>query len=187
MTRETHLRSLIKSVSYRAAGTLVSACVVLLLTGRWGLALAVGSIDAAAKLALFFVHERLWQRIPFGRRPIEPAVFWLTGLPGCGKSTLAERLVAELRARGLRAESIDGDSIRELLPQTGFSREAREDHIRRAALLARYLEKNGVFPSRLPVRESPARRAQELHGRRRAVRAAAPARGQARHLGAQRG
>ena len=146
MIRETRLRSLLKSLSWRSAGTLVSTVIVFFVTRRWTLALAVGGVDATCKIALFFLHERLWDKIRFGKHPVEPAVIWLTGLPGSGKSTLAALVADAIRAKGLRAETLDGDSLRELLPQTGFSRSERESHIRRTALLARYLEKNGVFP-----------------------------------------
>lgn len=73
-----------------------------------------------------------------------PAVFWFTGLPASGKSTLARRTLDILRQRGVDAELLDGDAIRELLPGTGFTREARNAHVERAALVAHFLEKHGV-------------------------------------------
>lgn len=71
------------------------------------------------------------------------AVVWLTGLPSSGKSTIAGRLVAELRERGARVEHLDGDAIRELFP-TGFTRAEREAHVRRMGFLASRLEHHGV-------------------------------------------
>ena len=86
------------------------------------------------------------------------AVVWLTGLSGAGKSTIAERLCAELREQGLRVEHLDGDNVREVFP-TGFTREERHEHNRRVAFLASRLEHHGVvvvasFVS--PFRESRA-------------------------------
>jgi len=71
------------------------------------------------------------------------AVVWLTGLSGAGKSTIAERVCAELRGRGLRVEHLDGDGVREVFP-TGFTREERHEHNRRMAFLASRLEHHGV-------------------------------------------
>lgn len=72
------------------------------------------------------------------------AVVWLTGLPGAGKSTIAERLVARLRAEGRAVEHLDGDAVRALFPSTGFSREERDAHVRRVGFLASRLSHHGV-------------------------------------------
>jgi len=72
------------------------------------------------------------------------AVVWLTGLSGSGKSTIAERVCAELRERGLRVEHLDGDAVRDVFP-TGFTRAERNEHNRRVAFLASRLEHHGVI------------------------------------------
>jgi adenylylsulfate kinase len=72
------------------------------------------------------------------------AVVWLTGLPGSGKSTIAARLAAALAERGVPHELLDGDEIRAVFPQTGFSREERDAHVRRVGFIASKLEKHGV-------------------------------------------
>lgn len=74
----------------------------------------------------------------------EGFVLWLTGLSGSGKSTIAERVVAELLAQGRRVEYLDGDAIRELFPATGFTRPERDAHIRRVGWMASRLESHGV-------------------------------------------
>ena len=57
---------------------------------------------------------------------------WLTGLSGAGKTTLAERLVPELRSRGVSLEVLDGDEVRTNLSKgLGFSKEDRDTNIRR--------------------------------------------------------
>jgi adenylylsulfate kinase len=71
-------------------------------------------------------------------------VLWLTGLSGSGKSTIATRVREILEKRGLRVEHLDGDSIRDIFPQTGFSREDRNAHVRRVGYLASRLESHGV-------------------------------------------
>ena len=70
---------------------------------------------------------------------------WFTGLSGAGKSTIAEIVEAELRARGLRVEVLDGDVVRTNLSKgLGFSKEDRDTNIRRIAFVADLLSRNGV-------------------------------------------
>ena len=72
-------------------------------------------------------------------------VIWFTGLSGAGKSTLAQGLRAELVARGLRVEVLDGDEVRTHLSKgLGFSKEDRDTNIRRIGYVARLLARNGV-------------------------------------------
>ncbi|MEO7360912.1 MAG: adenylyl-sulfate kinase [Gemmatimonadaceae bacterium] len=75
----------------------------------------------------------------------EPAVIWLTGLSGSGKSTISDQLTTRLQALGLRVEPLDGDKVREIFPSTGFSRADRDAHIRRIGFVASRLEHHGVF------------------------------------------
>lgn len=72
-------------------------------------------------------------------------VFWLTGLPGSGKSALAEKLTDYLKTRSLRVERLDGDMLRGMFPGTGYSREERDRHVRRAGELAAQMEKDGAI------------------------------------------
>ncbi|HEY9505425.1 MAG TPA: adenylyl-sulfate kinase [Gemmatimonadales bacterium] len=71
-------------------------------------------------------------------------VLWFTGLSGSGKSTIAVRVHQELRRRGVAVEYIDGDALREVFPNTGFTREEREEHLRRTGYMASRLAAHGV-------------------------------------------
>src|SRR5438105_10305806 len=72
-------------------------------------------------------------------------VLWFTGLSGAGKTTLATRLVPELRARGICMEVLDGDEVRTNLSRgLGFSKEDRDTNIRRIGYVSRLLSRNGV-------------------------------------------
>ncbi|HET7426702.1 MAG TPA: adenylyl-sulfate kinase [Gemmatimonadales bacterium] len=71
-------------------------------------------------------------------------MLWFTGLSGSGKSTIAERVREQLLARSVDVEYIDGDALREVFPQTGFTREQREDHLRRTGYMASRLAAHGV-------------------------------------------
>ncbi|MDH4224362.1 MAG: DUF2061 domain-containing protein [Deltaproteobacteria bacterium] len=66
---ETHQRTLLKSVSWRVVATLVTMITALALTGRLDFALGIGSVDAVAKLGLYYLHERAWARVAFGLAP----------------------------------------------------------------------------------------------------------------------
>ncbi len=71
---------------------------------------------------------------------------WFTGLPSSGKSSIADATADELRKRGLKAERLDGDIIRKhLWKELGFSKEDRDENIRRAAFLAGLLTRNGIM------------------------------------------
>lgn len=71
---------------------------------------------------------------------------WLTGLPSAGKSTIAVRLAEVLTAWGQSVELLDGDEIRERLSKgLGFSRQDRDENIRRISYVARLLTKHGVI------------------------------------------
>jgi adenylylsulfate kinase len=79
-----------------------------------------------------------------GRRRLKPAVLWFTGLSGSGKSTVATRVYEALERRGIEVEYLDGDALRSVFPATGFTREERNEHLRRTGYLASRLEAHGV-------------------------------------------
>jgi len=69
---------------------------------------------------------------------------WFTGLSGSGKSTIAVRVHEALARRGVEIEYIDGDALREVFPNTGFTRADREEHLRRTGYMASRLAAHGV-------------------------------------------
>lgn len=73
-------------------------------------------------------------------------VVWLTGLPGSGKTTIAERVKRALEEKGYRVELLDGDWVRNTINVgAGFTREERERHLLRVAWIARLLARNGIL------------------------------------------
>jgi adenylylsulfate kinase len=72
-------------------------------------------------------------------------VVWLTGRPSSGKSTLARRLLEELRARGRPACALDGDDVRRaLVPQPAYDDAARDAFYATLANLAALLAGQGL-------------------------------------------
>src|SRR2546425_2759508 len=70
---------------------------------------------------------------------------WFTGLPCSGKSTLAELVGKELVRRGRGVEILDGDVVRTHLSKgLGFSKEDRDENIRRIGFVAGLLARHGV-------------------------------------------
>jgi adenylylsulfate kinase len=99
---------------------------------------------------------------------------WLTGLPSSGKTTLARALEKRLLDAGHRVEVLDGDVVRtHLTRDLGFSREDRDENVRRIGYVAHLLSRNGVVAlcpvispyraARDEVRELHAGRFLEVH------------------------
>jgi adenylylsulfate kinase len=65
---ESHRRSVVKALTWRVTATLVTTLVVYLFTRQVALAMGVGFVDAAIKILAYYLHERLWNRMNFGRR-----------------------------------------------------------------------------------------------------------------------
>lgn len=71
---------------------------------------------------------------------------WLTGLSGAGKTTVSYLLAERFRAFGASVEVLDGDVVRTHLSKgLGFSKEDRDENIRRIAFVCQLLSRNGVI------------------------------------------
>lgn len=70
---------------------------------------------------------------------------WFTGLPGAGKSTLARALARYLTSVPIDCEVLDGDEVRQsLCKDLGFSKEDRDENIRRISYVAGLLNRHNV-------------------------------------------
>jgi adenylylsulfate kinase len=71
---------------------------------------------------------------------------WFTGLSGAGKTTIRMAVEEKLRAQGHPVEFLDGDIVRENLTKgLGFSKEDRDENIRRIGFVSHLLTRNGVI------------------------------------------
>ena len=70
---------------------------------------------------------------------------WFTGLSSSGKTTAARLLATRLRAAGVRVEVLDGDVVRTRLSKgLGYTKEDRDENIRRIGFVCELLARNGV-------------------------------------------
>ncbi len=61
-------RSIMKSVSWRIIGTVDTIGIAWLITGTLKFALSIGFVELVTKMVLYIVHERLWNRISWGKK-----------------------------------------------------------------------------------------------------------------------
>ena len=64
--KDSHIRSVLKAITYRIVGTLTTAVIVYSLTGDFHLSLAVTAIEPIVKTVVYYLHERAWQQLPHG-------------------------------------------------------------------------------------------------------------------------
>ena len=67
MSKETHKRSIVKSCLYRLFGTLVTIIIALVFTSSLPASLGIGFIELISKILLYYVYDRIWQNIKWGR------------------------------------------------------------------------------------------------------------------------
>ncbi|PLZ04772.1 adenylyl-sulfate kinase [Fischerella thermalis] len=71
---------------------------------------------------------------------------WFTGLSGAGKTTISSAVEKVLRSQGYKVEVLDGDVVRQNLTKgLGFSKEDRDENVRRVGFVASLLSRNGVI------------------------------------------
>ena len=71
---------------------------------------------------------------------------WFTGLSGAGKTTITKALAEHLNQKDYSIEVLDGDVVRQNLTKgLGFSKEDRDENIRRIGFVANLLTKHGVI------------------------------------------
>jgi bifunctional enzyme CysN/CysC len=76
----------------------------------------------------------------------KPAIVWLTGLSGAGKSTIANIAERQLHAAGHHTMLLDGDNVRlGLNRDLGFTEADRVENIRRAGEVAKLLADSGLI------------------------------------------
>ena len=72
---EKHWRSFAKAISWRCTGTVDTIVVSFLITGSAGKAVSIGLVEFGTKTFLYYFHERMWNRIQWGRVPPKPVEY----------------------------------------------------------------------------------------------------------------
>lgn len=67
MAEEGHRRSLAKAVSWRATGSVDTFVLSWLITGNAKVAGSITLIEVVTKVVLYYLHERAWALVPWGR------------------------------------------------------------------------------------------------------------------------
>lgn len=64
--KESHIRSVVKGVTWRMVGTVDTIVLSYIFTGKIKTAVAIGATEVFTKVFLYYMHERLWQAMPRG-------------------------------------------------------------------------------------------------------------------------
>lgn len=71
---EKKRRSIVKTISWRTIGTIDTIIISWIVVGNVNFAVTIGGVELFTKMALYFLHERAWNKSNFGRiedTPIE--------------------------------------------------------------------------------------------------------------------
>lgn len=68
--KDNHKRSFIKGISWRITGTVDTMIISFIITGYFPAAIKIGTVEMVTKLILYYIHERIWILIKWGRVPI---------------------------------------------------------------------------------------------------------------------
>jgi len=60
-------RSIAKTISWRVVGTIDTIIISYFITGNLTMAASIGSIELFTKMALYYFHERAWNKVSFGK------------------------------------------------------------------------------------------------------------------------
>jgi uncharacterized membrane protein len=67
-TVETHRRTMMKTISWRIVATLTTGIIVYIFTGKILLSLGVIGVEALTKILFYYLHERVWNKIQWGKK-----------------------------------------------------------------------------------------------------------------------
>ncbi len=65
---DTHKRSIAKTITFRIIATLTTIILVLIFTSNLALAGIIGVFDLTSKLIIYYMHERVWDKVSWGLR-----------------------------------------------------------------------------------------------------------------------
>ena len=136
-------QKIIKAIIYRIYSSLITFIISFILTQHFLVSLSIGVLDSVIKIFSYYLFEVIWSE--FTGLSAKPAVIFLTGLSGSGKTTIARALMIKLQKKGVVPVLLDGDEIRNVIRQTGFDEQSRKNHNLNVGYMASLLEGQGNF------------------------------------------
>lgn len=133
--------NLIKAVVYRFYSSIITFIIAFIFTKNILASLSIGIVDSLVKIFSYYFFDGMWAK--FTGFKTRPAVIFLTGLSGSGKTTIAKALVEKYKKKGIVPVLLDGDEIRKVIHQTGFDEESRKKHNLNVGYMASLLESQG--------------------------------------------
>jgi len=70
--KEKTYRSIAKTISWRTIGTIDTVLISWLVIGDLTWAMSIGGVELFTKMGLYFIHERTWNKIKFGKEEKHP-------------------------------------------------------------------------------------------------------------------
>jgi adenylylsulfate kinase len=128
-----------KAIVYRIYSSLITFGISFLFTKNVGVSASIGLLDLAVKVFSYYLFDEIWAAL-VGIK-LNPAVIFLTGLSGSGKTTIANDLVRRLKKKSIVPVLLDGDEIRKAIHLTGFDEESRKKHNLNVGYMACLLER----------------------------------------------
>ena len=64
--KDSRWRSIAKGLTWRVLATLTTVVIAWYIIGDIHIAFEIGAIEVVAKIGVYYVHERVWQKIPMG-------------------------------------------------------------------------------------------------------------------------
>lgn len=123
---------------------MITFFIALLITRNTEISAMLGIVDNGFKILSYYLFDIMWNRMT--TKKYNCSVVWLTGLSSSGKTTISNELIKKLRDSNQQAMLLDGDEIREIFKNQGFSKEDRIKHNVEVAKMASFLINQGIIP-----------------------------------------
>ncbi|MFQ5601710.1 MAG: DUF2061 domain-containing protein [bacterium] len=96
MISQNRKRAVGKAISYRGLGSLLTVVVIYIFTGKLTLSIGAGIVEGISKMLFFYLHERLWEKISWGKEK-HP----LSGIPVTRELEPEDKILLEERLKEL--------------------------------------------------------------------------------------
>ena len=134
-------QKIIKAITYRIYSSIITFIISYILTQNLVASISISILDSIIKIFSYYFFDEIWAKLTGFKAT--PAVVFLTGLSGSGKTTIAKELMEKLKKKGAVPVMLDGDEIRHAIKLTGFDEESRKKHNLNVGYMASLFEKQG--------------------------------------------